>query len=106
MRKTAGYLNARYSVDTAVNGGTTTLCRPGARYITVAMMVMPSATATETRLLGVLQVSNCTGNFASSVNHRSFKTMAFRRNDDGKNTCRSGWPLSHQPGQVVFIVVK
>ena len=22
MRKTAGYLNARYSVDTAVNGGT------------------------------------------------------------------------------------
>ena len=45
------------------------------RQIAVATMVMPSATATGTMLFAELHVSNCTGNFTSSVNHRSCRIM-------------------------------
>src|SRR5260370_40048192 len=52
-------------------GPGTTLRRPRALKISVAMIVMPVAMAMGTRLFGEFHVPNWTGNRVSSVNHRS-----------------------------------
>lgn len=51
---------------------------PSDSLITVAMMVMPSATAMGAKLSGEFQVPNCTGIFTSSVNHRALQDHGVR----------------------------